>query len=68
MLRVLPGDVFRNLFKLISTLIVMIYANAIFLIFAVPIFWLYYKINWFFIPTSRELKRLDSVTRSPVFS
>ena len=62
------GDVFRNCFKLFCTLFVMVYSNSWFVVFAVPIFYLYYKINVFFIGSSRELKRLDSVTRSPVFS
>jgi ABC-type multidrug transport system fused ATPase/permease subunit len=39
-----------------------------FLVACVPMGWVYYRIMIYYIPTSRELQRLESVTRSPVFS
>jgi len=39
-----------------------------FLAACLPMGWVYYKIMVLYIPTSRELQRLESVTRSPVFS
>ena len=60
--------VFRNFFKLVATLIVIVAANPIFAAFILPISWVYVKINAFYITSNREVKRLESVSRSPVYS
>ena len=60
--------VFRNAFRLLSTLIVISVANVWFLAFVVPITWIYVKVNAFYISSNREVKRLDSTTRSPVYA
>ena len=39
-----------------------------FLVACVPMALVYRKIMVMYVPTSRELERLESVTRSPVFS
>jgi len=39
-----------------------------FLAACVPMGYVYYRVMIYYIPTSRELQRLESVTRSPVFS
>ena len=34
----------------------------------VPLYWLYTRVQQYYIRTSRELKRLDAISRSPIFS
>lgn len=60
--------VFRNFFKLVVTLFVIVAANPIFALFILPISYIYVKINAFYISSNREVKRLESVSRSPVYS
>lgn len=39
-----------------------------FMIVIIPIGLLYYGIQRFYVPTSRQLMRIESVARSPIFS
>nr|AJG01605.1 ATP-binding cassette sub-family C member 1 [Dreissena polymorpha] len=58
-----------NLFvSLISTMVVITYSNPITAAVLVPILIVYYVFQRFYIPTSRQLKRIESTTRSPVYS
>lgn len=57
-----------SLFQVMSTIVVIAIAIPIFLAAAVPIGILYYFIQRFYVSTSRQLKRLESITRSPVYS
>ncbi|KAG8435477.1 hypothetical protein GDO86_013419 [Hymenochirus boettgeri] len=52
----------------IGTLVVICLATPIFAAVAVPIAILYYFVQRFYVTTSRQLRRLDSVTRSPIYS
>ena len=45
--------VFRNFFKLLATLIVIVAANPVFAVFIVPISYVYVKINAFYITSNR---------------
>ncbi|BFZ09598.1 hypothetical protein BsWGS_12637 [Bradybaena similaris] len=55
-------------FFVASTIIVISYSTPIFLAFLLPIVALYYFVQRFYIATSRQLKRLGSKTRSPIFN
>ncbi|CAG5119030.1 unnamed protein product [Candidula unifasciata] len=55
-------------FFVASTIIVISYSTPIFLAFLLPIGVLYYFVQRFYIATSRQLKRLGSKTRSPIFN
>ena len=59
---------FTNLGNTISTLAFMLYAAPIFGIALVPLLILYYFVQQFYRSTSRELKRIDSITRSPLYA
>ncbi|KAJ3151156.1 hypothetical protein HDU86_006146 [Geranomyces michiganensis] len=52
----------------VSTFVLIIYATPIFLAPLVPILAIYYVFQKVYRGTSRELKRLDSTTRSPLYA
>ncbi|ORX63492.1 hypothetical protein BCR32DRAFT_226999, partial [Anaeromyces robustus] len=59
---------FNNLGTAISTISLMIYAAPIFVVALIPLLILYYFVQQFYRSTSRELKRIDSITRSPLYA
>ncbi|XP_069720119.1 ATP-binding cassette sub-family C member 2 [Phaenicophaeus curvirostris] len=53
---------------IISTLIMICLATPFFALIIIPLGIFYYFVLRFYISTSRQLRRLDSVTRSPIYS
>ncbi|KAG1888634.1 ABC transporter type 1, transmembrane domain-containing protein [Suillus subluteus] len=51
-----------------SILLVIGFSFPPFLIAVVPLAWFYSRITVYYLATSRELKRLDAVSRSPIFA
>eukprot|EP00158_Paraphelidium_tribonemae_P009276 Partr_v1_DN28821_c1_g1_i1_m34129 putative ATP-binding cassette, sub-family C (CFTR MRP), member len=62
-------QIFLSLFSgLIAYLGVMCYTAPFLLVVLAPIFVVYYFMQGFYLRTSRELKRLDAISRSPVYA
>jgi ABC-type multidrug transport system fused ATPase/permease subunit len=59
---------FRTLFSVISVLAVNSFGSKYYILFAIPLAVLYMYFQKFYLSTSRELKRLDSTSRSPIFA
>ncbi|KAK9400978.1 canalicular multispecific organic anion transporter 1 [Crotalus adamanteus] len=55
-------------FTILSTLVIICLATPYFAIIILPLGIVYYFILQFYVATSRQLRRLDSVTRSPIYS
>lgn len=51
-----------------GTIVVVSYSSQWFIAVIVPIGILYYFIQRFYVATSRQLKRIESVSRSPIYS
>ncbi|ORX52518.1 P-loop containing nucleoside triphosphate hydrolase protein [Piromyces finnis] len=59
---------FTNLGNTVTTLVFMLYVAPIFGVALVPLLLIYYFVQQFYRSTSRELKRIDSITRSPLYA
>jgi ABC-type multidrug transport system fused ATPase/permease subunit len=62
------GDYIRVLFFVIGTILVITVSTPPFLVLIVPLFFIYIYVQRYYLETSRELKRLDAVGRSPIYS
>ncbi|KAL2911652.1 hypothetical protein HK105_208860 [Polyrhizophydium stewartii] len=59
---------FRTMFAIASVLAVNTLGSPLFLVLAIPLAFLYAYFQRFYLSTSRELKRLDSTSRSPLYA
>ncbi|KRF85630.1 multidrug resistance-associated protein 1 isoform X15 [Drosophila virilis] len=57
-----------QLFAVLATIVVISISTPIFLAVIVPIGFIYYFAQRFYVATSRQLMRLESVSRSPIYS
>nr|CCA18266.1 MultidrugResistance like protein 1 putative [Albugo laibachii Nc14] len=62
------GTVLNITLNVLSTIGIVLYVTPLFAIFLVPVLIGYYKSQRYFMKTSRELQRLDSISRSPVYA
>ncbi|KAI5660400.1 hypothetical protein M9H77_29193 [Catharanthus roseus] len=57
-----------NFVGLLGIAIVLSYVQVLFLLLLLPFWYIYSKIQFYYRSTSRELRRLDSVSRSPIYA
>ncbi|EJU05282.1 hypothetical protein DACRYDRAFT_74445 [Dacryopinax primogenitus] len=62
------SSAFRTFASVFSTILVLAVSSPPFLLFVIPMFFVYRQIQRYYLASSRELKRLDAVSRSPVFA
>ncbi|KAF9435665.1 ATP-binding cassette, sub-C (CFTR MRP), member 9 [Entomortierella beljakovae] len=58
----------RTLFQVASVLFVVTFSTPSFIIIIIPFGFVYLWLQRYYLSTSREIRRLDSVSRSPVFA
>lgn len=59
---------FSNSIKVLFTILVILYSTWQFVFFVVPMFFIYRYYQKYYLYTSRELKRLESVSKSPIYA
>ncbi|WWC68420.1 uncharacterized protein I206_102347 [Kwoniella pini CBS 10737] len=62
------GSFFRTTTQVVGTVAVIAYGAPFVLLVFIPLGFLYRMVMRYYLATSRELKRLDAVSRSPIFS
>ncbi|XP_063585006.1 multidrug resistance-associated protein 1-like isoform X1 [Penaeus indicus] len=55
-------------FTVLTTFIVIIYSTPLFVAVLIPTLVIYYFVQILYVATSRQLKRIESVSRSPIYS
>ncbi|KAG9455872.1 hypothetical protein H6P81_000380 [Aristolochia fimbriata] len=57
-----------NFFSLLGIAVVLSYVQVMFFLLLLPFGYIYKRLQFYYRSTSRELRRLDSVSRSPIYS
>ncbi|KAI7899459.1 multi drug resistance-associated protein MRP [Cokeromyces recurvatus] len=58
----------RVLAQVLATVLIITFSTPFFLILVIPLAFVYMGVQKYYLATSRELKRLDSVGKSPIYS
>ncbi|KAF7729547.1 hypothetical protein EC973_004221 [Apophysomyces ossiformis] len=59
---------FRVLFSVLATVCIIAFSTPFFLLLIIPLGFIYMYVQRYYLATSRELKRLDSIGKSPIYS
>ncbi|GAA6044266.1 hypothetical protein JCM8097_004322 [Rhodosporidiobolus ruineniae] len=62
------GGFFRTMAGVLGMIAVVASGAPTFIVILIPVLFLYKKIQTYYLATSRELKRLDATTKSPIFA
>ena len=62
------NNLLKQFFTIAGTLLVICVTNPIFIAIIIPISFMYWVVQKFYVATSRQLKRMESSTRSPIYS
>ncbi|XP_076064714.1 multidrug-Resistance like Protein 1 isoform X2 [Oratosquilla oratoria] len=54
--------------SVLATFVVIIYSTPLFIVVMIPTMVLYYIVQLLYVSTSRQLKRIESISRSPIYS
>ncbi|XVE89152.1 hypothetical protein DITRI_Ditri19aG0127600 [Diplodiscus trichospermus] len=57
-----------NFVGLLGVAVILSYMQVLFLLLLLPFWYIYSKLQFFYRSTSRELRRLDSISRSPIYA
>ena len=57
-----------SIFRSIVTVVIISLESPVFLLFVIPLTAVYYFIQKYYIATSRQLKRIESTSRSPIYT
>ena len=61
-------EVSKSIFLVLGTLVGICYSSPIFVVFFIPIGVVYWFAQKVYIKTARQLKRMESAARSPIYS
>ena len=62
------GGFWRTAFQVFGVIVVVSTSVPLFIVVIVPLGFIYKRIQKYYLSTSRELKRLDATTKSPIFA
>jgi ATP-binding cassette subfamily C (CFTR/MRP) protein 1 len=60
--------VINQTFYVLGTLAAIIFAMPMFIVVVIPVAVMYYLLQKFFVTTARQLKRMEAISRSPIFT
>ena len=60
--------VLNQLLTVLGTVVAIVFAMPIFIVVVIPIAVIYYFLQKFYVATARQVKRMESISRSPIFT